>query len=78
MPQRAAADEEAGAAWPQWVMPMVLAGLLALGAADGLGVPVVAGFCAGEAVGRLVDGRPDDEVAALAVLSLLRFTDACR
>lgn len=41
---------------------------------DGLGVPVVAGFCAGEAVTRLVDGRSDEEVVGEAVDSLRRFS----
>lgn len=45
---------------------------------DGLGAPVVVAFCGGEAVGRLVDGRTDDEVVAGAVRSLRRFTDAYR
>lgn len=45
---------------------------------DGIGEPVVVAFCGGAAVGRLVDGRTDDEVVAEAVRSLRRFTDAYR
>lgn len=45
---------------------------------DGLGEPVVVAFCAGEAVGRLVAGRTDDDVVAGAVQALRRFTDSYR
>ena len=58
-------DEPAG--WGEW-----------FDLTDGLGEPVVVAFCAGEAVGRLVDGRTDDDVVAGAVQALRRFTDLYR